>query len=118
MIVSHALRLTVLAPVSAFAELEPDRRVFFHCAENSSEAVAGNVIPIVHTAYAFNPTAHQAAPPRDCLSLGQHVREDDDAPPYLEPRQILKPCGLLAVAVASAANAPKKNEPRRDETRD
>jgi hypothetical protein len=54
-------------------------RCFFRLAENNSEGIAGNVNPIVHTADAFNPTAHQAAPPRDCLSLGQHVRENDDA---------------------------------------
>jgi hypothetical protein len=35
------------------------RDSFFRSAENSSEGIAGNVTPIVHTARAFNPTAHQ-----------------------------------------------------------
>jgi hypothetical protein len=38
------------------------RDSFFRGAENNSEGIAGNVTPIVHTARAFNPTAHQAAP--------------------------------------------------------
>src|SRR5712692_9833392 len=65
---------------------------FCRSAENTSEGVAGNVSPIVHTAPAFNPTAHQAAHHEDGLSLGQHVREDNDALPCLEPCQIRRPC--------------------------
>src|SRR5258708_22088903 len=64
----------------------------FRSTENSSEAVAGNIPPIVHTEGAFSPTAQRAAPQRGCLSFGHDVREDDDAPPCLEQRQILKPC--------------------------
>ena len=38
---------------------------------------------------AFDPTAHQAAPSiKTARAFGQHVREDDDARPCLEPRQI------------------------------
>jgi hypothetical protein len=55
----------------------------FRFAENTDEGITGNPISIVHTPAAFNPTAHQAAPKEDCLSLGQHVREDDDAHPCL-----------------------------------
>jgi hypothetical protein len=55
----------------------------FRFAENTNEGITGNPISIVHTPAAFNPTAHQAAPKEDCLSLGQHVREDDDAHPCL-----------------------------------
>jgi hypothetical protein len=43
-----------------FSKAELDY-VFFRSAENSSQAVAGNLNPIVHTEPAFNPTAHQAA---------------------------------------------------------
>jgi hypothetical protein len=64
-------------------KLEPDADDFCRCAENTSEGVAGNVNPIVHTTPAFNPTAHQAARHEDGLSLGQYVREDDDALPCL-----------------------------------
>src|SRR5260370_3090796 len=78
---------------SGRAKREPDANRFFRLAENSSEAVAGNTIPIVHTEAAFSPTAQRPAPQRGCLSFGQHVREDDDAPPCLELRQILMPCG-------------------------
>jgi hypothetical protein len=62
MIASRALHLTVLALISSFPKLEPAAVAFFRSAENSSEAIAGNVTPIVHTERAFNPTAHQAAP--------------------------------------------------------
>ena len=61
MIVSRALHLTVLALVS-LAKPEPERDAFFRSAENSSEGIAGNITPIVHTALAFDPTAQQAAP--------------------------------------------------------
>jgi hypothetical protein len=44
---------------SCFPEREP--AASFRSAENSSEAVAGNITPIVHTAPAFGPTAQQAA---------------------------------------------------------
>jgi len=47
MIVSRAPHLTVLALVRT-AKLGPGH--FFRSAENSSEAIAGNLTPIVHTA--------------------------------------------------------------------
>src|ERR1700730_5863556 len=65
----------------------------FRSAKHSSRAIACNTTSIVHTEPAFNPTAHQSCPYKDCLSLGQHVREDDDAPPCLEPWQIDTACG-------------------------
>jgi hypothetical protein len=37
------------------------RSDFFRCAEISTEGIAGNRNPIVHTAAAFNPTAQKAA---------------------------------------------------------
>jgi hypothetical protein len=56
---SRALHLIVLAPVS----LRETRttQTFFRCAENSSAAIAGNDLPIMHTGSAFNPTAQEAA---------------------------------------------------------
>jgi hypothetical protein len=44
---------------SCFCGQEPAG--LFRSAENSSEAVAGNITPIVHTERAFGPTAQQAA---------------------------------------------------------
>src|SRR5216683_63218 len=42
----------------------------------------------------IDPTAHFKLPHNeDCMSLGQHVREDDDALPCLEPSHIRMPCG-------------------------
>jgi hypothetical protein len=41
----------------------------FRTAENNNEGIAGKVNLIVHTGVAFNPTAHQAAPKKDRLSL-------------------------------------------------
>jgi hypothetical protein len=64
---------------AAHGRLFVDRRF----AENNDAAIAGNRYSIVHTAPAFNPTAREAAL-QDRLSLGQNVREDDDAQPYLE----------------------------------
>jgi hypothetical protein len=62
MTVLHEFHLIVLALVS-FAKLEPDKQnqTPFRFVENSSEGIAGNVLPIVHTAPAFNPTAQEAA---------------------------------------------------------
>jgi hypothetical protein len=54
MIVSRPPHLTVLAPFRGISE----PGCFFRTAENNNRAVAGNVNPIVHTAGAFNPTAH------------------------------------------------------------
>ncbi|MEA2899528.1 MAG: hypothetical protein QOJ84_5143 [Bradyrhizobium sp.] len=51
MTVLHEFHLIVLALVS-FAKLEPDKQnqTPFRFVENSSEGIAGNVLPIVHTA--------------------------------------------------------------------
>src|SRR6266566_529309 len=49
------------SPCSLF-ETGTGRVGFFRCAENGCEGVAGNITPIMHTAPAFHPTAHQAAP--------------------------------------------------------
>jgi hypothetical protein len=59
MIVCRALHLTVIAAAP--------RNRWFHWTEidskDSRECLAGNLNPIVHTAFAaFDPTAHQAAP--------------------------------------------------------
>src|SRR5664279_1147172 len=81
----------------------PEPGCFFRCAENSSEAIAGNLTPIVHTARAFDPTARQAAQ-RDRLSLGQYVREDDDALSCLEPCQIRRRCRTAGVRACGARN--------------
>jgi hypothetical protein len=40
---------------------EPGAQALFRCAENSSEAIAGNTTASVHTAPAFSPTAQEAA---------------------------------------------------------
>jgi hypothetical protein len=61
MIDLRALHLTVLALVRRL-EAGTGRDDFCRSAENTNEGVAGKVNPIVHTAPAFNPTAHQAAP--------------------------------------------------------
>jgi hypothetical protein len=61
MMVSHAPCLTVLA-VIPFIETGTRHESFFRSTENAGKGVAGNAIAIVHTAPAFNPTAHQAAP--------------------------------------------------------
>jgi hypothetical protein len=53
----RASRLTVLAPAPVFK----DWAGLFRSAEISSQATAGNIGPIVHTARAFGPTAQQAA---------------------------------------------------------
>jgi hypothetical protein len=37
------------------------KRTLFRFTENSSEGIAGNASPTVHTALAFNPTAQEAA---------------------------------------------------------
>ena len=51
------------------------------------------------------------------MSLGQHVREDDDALPYLEPCSNPHAlAGLLAVALASTASAQKKYDPGATDT--
>jgi hypothetical protein len=56
----------------AFRGLEPDSTgLVFRFAENTNQGVTGKSVPIVHTPAAFNPTAHQAAPKEDCLSLGR-----------------------------------------------
>ena len=91
---------------------------FFRSAEIYRKGIAGNLKPIVHTALAFDPTAQRSCPQQDCLSLGQHVREDDDAPPCLEPRKNpnIALAGLLAVALASTAYAQKKYDPGATDT--
>jgi hypothetical protein len=63
MIASHALHLTVVALIRS-GGTGTSAAIFFRSAENSSQCVAGNIISIVHTARAFNPTAQQAAPQR------------------------------------------------------
>jgi hypothetical protein len=59
MSLSRGLHLIVLA-LASFAPPEPSQRTF-RITENSSERIAGNVRPTVHTALAFNPTAQEAA---------------------------------------------------------
>ena len=65
MAASGALHLTVLAVVYEFPKQEPitpssvPRKI---ATANRRAAFAGNVIPIVHTAPAFNPTAHSKQP--------------------------------------------------------
>jgi hypothetical protein len=59
MIAFAALHLTVLAQAHVLPDREP--LGLFRSAEISSEAVAGNITPIVHTERAFDPTAQQAA---------------------------------------------------------
>jgi hypothetical protein len=58
MTISRGLHLIALAP--ALHETGT-HRALFRFAENSSEGIAGNVRPIVHTAPAFDPTAQEAA---------------------------------------------------------
>jgi len=75
---SHHVRFADVSFDSPCSHLLPAKPepAFFRSTENSN---AGNLNPIVHIACAFNPTAHQAALQinKDCLSLGQHVREDE-----------------------------------------
>jgi hypothetical protein len=61
MIDLRALHLTVLALIRRL-EAGTGRDDFCRSAENTSEGVAGNVNPIVHTAPAFNPMAHSEQP--------------------------------------------------------
>jgi len=67
-----------------FRQTETDSGCFFRLAENTSQAIAGNLNPIVHTDRAFNPTARSRLPIiKTTRAIGQHVREDDDASRYL-----------------------------------
>src|SRR5712692_8057403 len=86
------LHLTVLALAGALREPRAMCIPRFRLAENSSEAAAGNVIPIVHTGKRIDPTVQQAAPWKACPDP-RHVREDNDAPSCLELRQIHHDCG-------------------------
>jgi hypothetical protein len=61
MIDLRAPDLTVLALIHRL-KTGTGRNGFCRFAENNGKGVAGNVSPIMHTAGAFNPTAHQAAP--------------------------------------------------------
>src|ERR1700731_2164217 len=84
-----------------FAKPDPDTS-----RRNINQGIGGNITPIVHTAPAHDPTAHKRPTKRDCLSLGQHVREDDDALPRLESqslgsRQSLEPCQIRGTCGAS-----------------
>jgi len=54
MIASPALHLTVLALMN----VSPSR-IPTPYAENINQGIAGNITPIVHTAPAFDPTAHE-----------------------------------------------------------
>jgi hypothetical protein len=60
MTAAQPLHLTVLALHWCLPETGTRRA--FRYAENSHQAIAGNITSIVHTAAAFNPTAQQAAP--------------------------------------------------------
>src|ERR1700732_2228725 len=116
MIDLRALHLTVLAHIRGL-ETGTGRDGFRRPAENTSGGVAGNVSPIVHTASAFNPTAHKAAHHEDCLSLGQHVREDDDALACLEPCQIRRPCGTTGGCGPKSPPRPAEIRSTRDQYR-
>src|ERR1700736_2875054 len=72
---NHDARRTAPALDSACALVmqEPSASTF-RIAENSSKALAGNAVPIVHTERAFGPTARQAKK----LSRGL-AREDHNA---------------------------------------
>jgi hypothetical protein len=68
MTASRQLHLTILALAFVLA-LRPHSqlrsrktRSLFRCAENTSTSTAGNVTAIVHTASAFDPTAHKSCP--------------------------------------------------------
>jgi hypothetical protein len=61
MTASRAPHLTVLAVVGC-ARPEPDTGPSSRSAEINSKGIAGNGMPIVHTASAFNPTAPRSYP--------------------------------------------------------
>jgi branched-chain amino acid transport system substrate-binding protein len=90
---------------------------FFRCAENGSQAIAGNATAIVHTDPAFNPTALPKLPvkrpPEPSASTSgrtmMHTR-------VLSHAKSIALAGLLAVAVASAAHAQKRYDPGATDT--
>src|SRR5882724_345270 len=61
---------------------------------------------------------YPSCPTRDCLSLGQHVREDDDAPPCLEPCQIRGTCGTSGGCGRERRLCAEEIRSRRDRYRD
>jgi hypothetical protein len=67
--VLRPLCLIVLA-LFAGTDSEPDAHASFRVAENSSKAIAGQAIPIVHTGYAFGPTAHKLPRIKTARAIG------------------------------------------------
>src|SRR5260221_9550201 len=57
-------------------------------------------------------------PTRDCLSLGQHVSEDDDALSYLEPCQIGGTRRTSCGCGGECGQRAEEIRPRRDRQRD
>src|SRR6201990_833722 len=90
---------------------------FFRFAEIIAKGITGNRNPIVHTAAAFDPTAQQAAQ-KDCMSLrpARSGRTTIMHHRVLSHVKSIALAGLIAAAVASAANAQKKYDPGATDT--
>src|ERR1700688_3382280 len=120
---SRAPRLTIIALVRIFANRCASSQnrnratAFFRCTENSSQGVAGNVNLIVHTDGAFDPTAHPSCPLKrlhepSASTSGRTMMHHR----VLSHAKSAALAGLLAFAVAGAANAQKKYDPGATDT--
>src|ERR1700758_1709170 len=117
MIASRVRHMTVLALGCLLPAHAATGASFFRSAEIIAKGITGNRNPIVHTAAAFDPTAQQAAQ-KDCMSLRPARSGRTTIMHYrvLSHVKSIALAGLLAAAVASAANAQKKYDPGATDT--
>src|SRR6201997_1160854 len=117
MIASRVRHMTVLALGCLLPAHAATGASFFRSAEIIAKGITGNRNPIVHTAAAFDPTAQQAAQ-KDCMSLRPARSGRTTIMHYrvLSHVKSIALAGLIAAAVASAANAQKKYDPGATDT--